>query len=302
MPVAPVMKTGPITPTSMAPTPWVGILKHGLPQPPHRIHAVLHGHILAVACRPRLHFHHARGGLLAHRHADRAADQFRVGELIARPLPRGRPRARPSLPASGSGRGNPRCRTAVRLWAAPAPMDVERRDGLRPHDAAHVGVLLHRRGRDARGPIPYEPMMMSRSWPDSSRTVAFSGLVYLVPSLKMLPTSMTTSIVRGAPHSGTVVTGLSLAQIRPLGGEVTAGDDAPSSGCAACWRPPRTRVGPPAPRAVETRRPRCAARARRDPPARRNRPRRPRTRAPLLDAPPGHRLFRCRASLFSCRS
>src|SRR5256885_1077033 len=43
-------------------------------------------------------------------------------------------------------------------------------------------------------------MTIGRSWPDSSRYFAFRPSEYLVPSLKMLPISMTRSISSALPH------------------------------------------------------------------------------------------------------
>ena len=45
-------------------------------------------------------------------------------------------------------------------------------------------------------------MTIGCCWPRSSRYVAPSGTEYLVPSLKMLPTSMTRSIRSGLPQVG----------------------------------------------------------------------------------------------------
>ena len=50
--------------------------------------------------------------------------------------------------------------------------------------------------------MPYEPITIGCSLPSLSRYVAPSGSEYLVPSLKMLPTSMTGSSSRGAPDTG----------------------------------------------------------------------------------------------------
>ena len=51
-------------------------------------------------------------------------------------------------------------------------------------------------------PMPYEPMTMGWRSPSSPRYSAPSAFVYLVPSLKMLPTSMPLRRITVPPQSG----------------------------------------------------------------------------------------------------
>ena len=101
----------------------------------------------------------------------------------------------------------------LRLVADRHHPDVERRDRLRPHDAAVIGELLDGDARMRAGPMPYEPIQTGCPFPASSRNMAPIGSEYRVPSLKMLPTSIIGSMRQRAAAVDARVAGLGVPDV-----------------------------------------------------------------------------------------